>query len=433
MAFRVRIPGYGDVYVFAPNQQEAIVKAQQWMNQNGIQTGSEGGSFTATPFSAGSIPPSATRIGFGATAQPTTGPGSPTEEQNNPSGFAPQDPVGPDIGAGDDSDVPDDESTTAPLPTNAFWRVNIPGYGNVYFSGTREQATAAAFQFTQQSGLEGPFPEDGFSPVATSQSNFNTGLRVGVDGTVMGGLEGSWLEQLQQAAQGGAGDDPTGGTGDPTPPGNGQGPAGTTPEDQTPTAGPNPTGITDEDASTIGTFRNFLASEGLDPNSVLGETAQRQFNPAFSAFALGQLVNNFDQALPTGENGAQITGGDALAQQFSGGPQRFHDFLGAGGINQSAQLGMDALRSIVEGPSALADTVGDVLSGARPGSEAGQVLEGATLAALRSILSPSVANLFGSQLIQQGRLGFEDALAAGAPRNESPGYAAFLLQSVLGR
>lgn len=71
MMFRVNIPGVGNIFVEAKDQNEAIAAAQKYVGQNGIQLEQGAGNFTAVEFSSGSLPTGSTVIG--ADGRPVSG------------------------------------------------------------------------------------------------------------------------------------------------------------------------------------------------------------------------------------------------------------------------------------------------------------------------------------------------------------------------
>ena len=101
MFFRVNIPGFGNIFVQAPDQNAALAAAQQYLQSQGITVEQGAGNPTATGFAAGSIPQDALILtpngqgGFNAAGGPTT-PGNqlPQEEAPPPALPTPQAPEG---------------------------------------------------------------------------------------------------------------------------------------------------------------------------------------------------------------------------------------------------------------------------------------------------------------------------------------------------
>lgn len=169
-------------------------------------------------------------------------------------------------------------------------------------------------------------------------------------------------------------------------------------------------GITPEDVSLVGTFRNFLQSQNINPNSILGGVAQRMQDPLFGGFALGQL-SGFNQPGPAG-------------------PQQFGQFLGSG-VQNIQRNAPQILDQIARGTGAVSPAAQSELGSAAPGNTAGGLLEDLARLGLRNQLSGSVASLFGNSLINRTQGNFEQQLANSVNTpGITPSYAGYLRQQL---
>lgn len=296
MMFRVFIPGVGNIFVQAANQQEAITAAQKFIGQNGITLEQGAGQLTPQAFSAGSIPPGSTIIG--ADGGIVSGSGTPT------GGNPPNNGIPTPVQGGAPTQV------AQPTPT--------------------------------QPGVSGP---------ENNQPVFPAG------GTAGGGAS----------------------------------------------LAPDP-----EEVSAFGQFRNFLRSQGLDPDSILGGTVAGQFQPFLSTFGLNQVLHNL------GAGGQEGAGSLAEQIQQFGGPQSFLEFVQQQGTGGIANTALGALQGIAGQAPGQENTFLAALQQATPGSDLGNILQGAAAQALRTRLSPAVLGLFGNQAFNLSNRRFEDALAGAA-------------------
>lgn len=430
--YRVNVPGLGNVFVQAGSSQEAVTRARGVAQNQGVNLGTgdtETASLTATPTSgpqgssgfvyseSGGIQSMSDYLGAGGTQGPTTGPGDPNEGSSNPTGQT-NDPTGPDIGAGDDDDTP--------TATTGFWRINVPGYGNVFYSGTQADALSAAQQFIQSRGLQvGDTDISNMSPVQTNQDNYNSGLRVGLDGAVQGGEEGSWLDQPAQPA-GGTGQGGTGGEGmQPVPPfPEGEGP-------NMPGSGESGILIDPEEASVTGAYRNFISGQGYNPNSVLGSLLANQQGQLEGSYYLQGLIGALDQP---------IEGDDSPVNQQTS-PTGFIDYLSTTGRDQRAQMSLDALQTIASGQLGASDvneegnalSILALLQGTNPESAGGfgdftGEINATAQQALETRYSPIIARRYGRQLTSQAEDLYSQELARHAEAGvEAPTYLSALL------
>lgn len=309
-----------------------------------------------------------------------------------------------------------------------MFRVFVPGVGNIFVNaGNAQEAITGVLRYLEQNNLANQLPPgttDNLQATAFNPASLPQGsLVIGSEGTQAGG---SGTPEVVAPENPPAVAQPTMSPGGGTPGGPNIGdnqqlfPA-TTPN----TGGGASLAPTPEEVSPQGAFRNFLRSQGLNPDSILGGTVASQFRPFLDTHGLNQVLHNL---------GAGATeGGGSLAEQIQqfGGPQSFVDFVrqqGSGGIANTA---LGALQGVAGQGPGQENTFLAALQQASPTNALGDILQNVASQALRTRLSPAALGLFGNSAFNLANQRFEDQLAgAAAGGGTAPTFAQHLLRSL---
>lgn len=460
MWYRVFISGFGNVYIQAASPEDAkaqgaAVGAQQGVPQAQLQ------GLTAIPTSQ----PNDGYVFQGGRLESTTewrkrafntGTGSPTEEQNNPSGFAPQNPVGPALGGGDPNDQPDDvppnaggsysnpddretfnpnEAGLGPQPDPEgqpvgeqtpgvqWWRVNLGGEGqDVYFYGDRNQAVEAARKFAQNEKLSiDTSTIGGDSTYGATVDEIKGKVQIGQQGQVSMGREGSWLDPTVEEDNGF----------NPNP----ESPTKDTGEGGENLAGYGQTGITvtPEQADPYGAYLNLLRAQGVGPQDQYQQSLYGQRSGAFQIHKLLDLIGS-DLGDQTLEETYDSTG-------TANDPGGFIEYLMNTSEQGRAQQSLQALQQVGSGQLGAADfddggsplSVLALLQSANPNAGgyrtmAASDLGQAALQALGNELPAFVRQRYGQALLSQTNDLYAQNLARHAGTGEAaPTYVNALL------